>query len=82
MDPQNFINLQHSARSLLRCWLMEFVSSEEQIRALIAKAIETSDPLELETVIKELRAALKEHIQKTKAMAVSSWTSRSFRDDH
>jgi hypothetical protein len=61
---------------------MEFVSSEEQIRALIAKAIETSDPLELETVIKELRAALKEHIQKTKAMAVSSWTSRSFRDDY
>jgi|307.fasta_scaffold310231_2 uncharacterized protein (DUF2267 family) len=61
---------------------MEFISKEDQIRALVAKAIETSDPQELETVIKELRAALKEHIQKTKAMAVSSWASRTFSDDY
>jgi uncharacterized protein (DUF2267 family) len=61
---------------------MEVVSNEDQIRALIAKAIATSDPQELETVIKELRAALKDHIQRTKAMAVSSWSSRSFSDDH
>jgi uncharacterized protein (DUF2267 family) len=61
---------------------MEFVSREDHIRALVAKAIETSDPQELEIVIKDLRAALKEHIQKTKAMAVSSWSSRIFSNDH
>jgi len=61
---------------------MEFVSNEDQIRVLIAKAISTSDPQELEDVIKELRAALKDHIQKTKAMAISSWSSMSFGDDH
>jgi uncharacterized protein (DUF2267 family) len=61
---------------------MEFVSNEDQIRVLIAKAISTSDPQELEDVIKELRAALKDHIQKTKAMAISSWSSMSFGDGH
>jgi uncharacterized protein (DUF2267 family) len=61
---------------------MEFVSQEDQIRALVAKAIETSDPHELETVITELRAALKEHIHKTKAMAVSSWASGTFSNNH
>ena len=60
---------------------MEFVCKEDQIRALVAKAIETSDPQELEIVFTELRAALKEHIQKTKAMAVSSWASGTFSGD-
>lgn len=60
---------------------MDFVSKEDQIRALIAKAIETSDSQELEIVIKELRAALKEHIQNAKAMAVSSWSSPSSWND-
>jgi hypothetical protein len=48
---------------------------EERIYTLIAKAIAASDA-EIEEVMVELRAALKEHIQRTKAMAVSSLSPR------
>jgi hypothetical protein len=37
---------------------------------LIADAIEITDPEELECVMSELRAALKDHIRGIKAMAV------------
>jgi hypothetical protein len=40
------------------------------IHALIADAIEMTDPEELEYVMAELRAALKDHIHRIKAMAV------------
>lgn len=61
---------------------MDFIANEDQIRGLVAKAISTSDPQELERVIRELRAALKQHIEKTKAMAVSSWCSPPLGDDY
>lgn len=44
---------------------------EDQIRRLVAKAATTSDSSELEQVIVELRAALKEHVQRLRKMAVS-----------
>lgn len=49
---------------------------EDRIYTLIAKAIAASDPTEIEEVMVELRAALKEHIQRTKAIAVSTLTVR------
>jgi hypothetical protein len=49
---------------------------EDRIYALIAKAIAASDSAEIEEVMVELRAALKEHIQQTKALAVSTLTVR------
>jgi hypothetical protein len=41
------------------------------IYALIAKAIAISDPDEFEQVMTELRAALKEHIQRIRVMAAA-----------
>jgi hypothetical protein len=49
---------------------------DERMYTLIAKAIAASDPIEIEGVMAELRAALKEHIQRTKAIAVSTLTVR------
>jgi hypothetical protein len=54
-------------------------TAEEKIRALVARAIDTSDPSELEALMGELRDALKHHIHQTKAMVVSSWPSISSR---
>ena len=54
-------------------------TAEEKIRELVAKAIATSDPSELEALMGELREALKDHIHQTKAMVVSSWPSFSSR---
>jgi hypothetical protein len=53
--------------------------SEEKIRALVAQAVATSDPVELEGLMGELREALRAHIQQTKLMIVSSWPSISSR---
>ena len=54
-------------------------TAEEKIRDLVAKAIVTSDPSELEALMGELPDALKDHIHQTKAMVVSSWPSISSR---
>jgi hypothetical protein len=54
---------------------MPLAPPENRIYALIEKAIDTSDPEELEVVMKELRAALKEHIELTKSLAVSTLSS-------
>jgi hypothetical protein len=59
---------------------MDFNRSDENIRALIAKAIATTDQTELESMMSELREALREHIQQTKRLALSSWGSISPRD--
>jgi hypothetical protein len=45
--------------------------SEDQIYALIEKAIATSNPGKLEDVMAELRVALKDHIQQTRTSAAS-----------
>jgi hypothetical protein len=47
---------------------------EDRINHLMAKAIATTDPDELERVISELREALSEHIQK-----VGKWQLQSCR---
>jgi len=59
---------------------MDSKLSEEKIRALVTRAVATSDPVELESLMGELRKALKAHIQQTKTMVVSSWPSISSRN--
>jgi len=59
---------------------MDFNRSDDNIRALIARAIATTDPVEVESMMSELREALREHIQQTKRLALSSWGSISPRD--
>jgi hypothetical protein len=54
--------------------------SEDQIYALIEKAIATSNPGKLEDVMAELRVALKDHIQQTRTSAASAWPSTRRRD--
>lgn len=44
---------------------------EDRINDLMAKAIATTDPDELEKVISNLREALSEHIQKVRKMAAT-----------
>jgi hypothetical protein len=56
---------------------MDLTRSEERIRALVAEAIVTTDPTELELMMKELREALREYIRQTKMLAASSWGSIS-----
>jgi hypothetical protein len=65
----------------MECDLMDLTGSEERIRSLIATAISSSDPAGLEDVMAELRAALREHIHQTKAIAVSTWSSISPRSE-
>jgi hypothetical protein len=50
---------------------VELNCSEEIIYALIAKAIATRNPPELEAIMKELRAALQEHVQRMRLMAAA-----------
>jgi hypothetical protein len=54
---------------------MQSEALEERIYSLIAKAVAASDD-EIEAVMVELRAALKEHVQRTKTMAMSTLTPR------
>jgi L-lactate utilization protein LutB len=60
---------------------MDLTRSEERIRALVAEAIVTTNPKELESMMNELREALREYIRQTKMLAVSSWGSISPRDE-
>jgi hypothetical protein len=48
---------------------------EDRIYTLTARAIAVSDSCEIEEVMAELRAALKEHPYRTKAMAISTLIS-------
>ena len=59
---------------------MDFRKSEDKIRDLVEEAIATSDPVQLELLMGELRSALKHHIEHTKTMVVSSWPSISPRN--
>jgi hypothetical protein len=61
---------------------LDVAGSEDHIFALIEKAIETSNPDELEEVMAELRVALKEHIQQARTSAASAWPSVSIRRKH
>jgi hypothetical protein len=47
-------------------------NSEHRVYELINQALSTSDPGELEEVMTELRAALKEHMRLTKAIALTT----------
>jgi hypothetical protein len=58
---------------------VDLPGAEEHIYALIEKAIDTSNPDELEEVMVELRVALKEHIQQARTSAASAWPSVSTR---
>lgn len=60
---------------------MDLSRSEERIRALVAEAIVTTDPAELESMMNELRKALREHISQTKRLALSSWATIAPRDE-
>jgi hypothetical protein len=59
--------------------VVDVLGPEDHIYALIEKAIETSNPDELEEVMVELRVSLKEHIQKARISAASAWPSASTR---
>ena len=48
---------------------MEHKRLEDRIHALLTKAVCTSDSEELEEVVRELRAALNEHIRRLREMA-------------
>jgi hypothetical protein len=48
-----------------------FERLEDRIYVLIAKAVLTSDDVALEEIASELRAALREHIERARRMAVS-----------
>ena len=61
------------ASSSTRGIVVETLGLEDQIYVLIERAIDTSDPDELEKVMAELRVALKEHIQQARTAAASSW---------
>jgi len=52
---------------------------EDRIHALLQKAVDSSDPDEVESVLNELRAALNEHIQRLREMAASKGRERSRR---
>lgn len=43
---------------------------EDRIHALLAKAVETTDPEKLEPVVTQLRSALNDHIRRLREMAV------------
>jgi hypothetical protein len=47
---------------------------EHRIYELMAKAVKTSDPGELESLILELRAAIQQHIDLLRRMAASKLT--------
>jgi len=53
---------------------------EDRIHSLLAKAINTTEAEELETVIANLRAALNEHIQRLREMAAARPPSPRRRD--
>jgi hypothetical protein len=44
---------------------------EDRIHALLARAVDSTDPEEVESVLNELRASLKEHIQRLREMAAA-----------
>ena len=44
---------------------------EDRIQALLARAVDSTDPAEVESVLNELRASLKEHIQQLREMAAA-----------
>jgi hypothetical protein len=52
---------------------MDVARSEDKIRELISQVIVTTDPVEFEEMINELREALRAHIAQTKMLALSSW---------
>lgn len=56
---------------------MESENLDERIHGLIAKAIATSDPAELDITLRELRAALKEHIRQARTLALFSMPTAS-----
>jgi hypothetical protein len=60
---------------------MDRTRSEENIRALVAKAVASNDAAEIELMMNELRAALREYIHQTKTLALSSWESISPRNE-
>jgi hypothetical protein len=51
---------------------VESENLDERIHGLIARAIATSDPAELEITLRDLRAALKEHIRQARTLALFS----------
>jgi rRNA processing protein Gar1 len=59
--------------------VVDVMGPEDQIYALIEKAIATSNPDKLEEVMADLRAALKDHIQQARTSAASAWPSVSIR---
>lgn len=52
---------------------------EDRIYTLVEKAIAAQNPEELESVITELRAALKEHTERIRKLAASKLTAKERR---
>jgi hypothetical protein len=50
---------------------------QDRIQALVARAVATEDPRELEDVIKQLQEALREHANRLRQLAVSKLTAKS-----
>ena len=49
---------------------------EDQIRELSAKAVAASDPVELDVLLEELKAALHSHMQRVRERAQNRHTGR------
>jgi hypothetical protein len=49
---------------------------DDRIRALCAKAVQSKDPAEIHNILCQLRAALREHTQRLRRLAVNSPNSQ------
>jgi hypothetical protein len=50
---------------------LDYKRLEDRIQALLAKAVDTADAGELESVISDLRSALNQHVKQLREMAAS-----------
>jgi nitric oxide synthase oxygenase domain/subunit len=52
------------------------VSSEDQIKKLVSKALTVTDERELHRTMEELRSALRKHIEYTRKIGLASYPDR------
>jgi hypothetical protein len=52
------------------------VSSEDQIKKLVNKALIVTDEPELHTIMEELRSALRKHVERARKIGLASYPGR------
>jgi hypothetical protein len=52
------------------------VSSEDQIKKLVNKALIVTDEPELHTIMEELRSALRKHVERARKIGLASYPDR------